>query len=806
MLEGWSMFFKKFFVGALLTFGLMNTSVYALDDQISICVPEVQIDPQITLEYLQYISNNDNLTRDFSAEKNLAVLLVNNDGNINRNTLFSVLDNENPNFNISELKLAGSAKDQKFEDYMKAKIRYFDFKNMLLKTMAPTDKIIDEFNDGQKNTIFEQRLINKNLEYTQLRMQKNQEIEASYKGTIPLGVDHYKLSDITLSLQDMLESAAFPALDILFAKYKEAAKGIDQSYELVKLQYDNFANANANTSSLKSLGLSTYVVTIGVESVNMVKTAAKMVTADSDNMKDQLQSINGSIGIISKNISAIKKILDGSSNAITNRLDAITYLSAINEDLRVLENYESLISYYAHILNKYDMRIVAMRRAGTMVDMAANISKLVSLFPVTSKLDTYTTYVDGGFKIFSALTEELIGIVGVADGDTNTFKAKRKYQAAVEQLAYIAYYDYKIKDDILRYAGEEMKPIFIDKGYMRSNSSNCWDINLKGIAIEAGHLSPMPDTKEAGFTTTPTEGALAPIVRFTLPINATAIDYKLTAPQGKTVSFEPLLSAKGLIECMNTAKIKGIADGVYYETANADLKWKLWYSDATTGIGGREIPLQREGNGFSFTSPKSSSVTLTSLTYSTEGKRDYHSCQWDNMVWQSTTVDNDSGNGDANTTAATYPLKHTGQTTSYAVGDDAHYHAGVQRSYSRSEAGVVTDNVTKLEWQDDYSDNSGSIKSDTWQGAIDYCSGLGLDGGGWRLPTRKELASLSDYGRYAPAIDPVFTQVTSSHYWSSTTHAFGASIAWFVNFYGGYQSFNGSKADSHYVRCVRSGH
>ena len=43
----------------------------------------------------------------------------------------------------------------------------------------------------------------------------------------------------------------------------------------------------------------------------------------------------------------------------------------------------------------------------------------------------------------------------------------------------------------------------------------------------------------------------------------------------------------------------------------------------------------------------------------------------------------------------------TGQTTSYAANDDGTYQKGVARSYTRNGAsGIVTDNVTGLQWQD----------------------------------------------------------------------------------------------------------
>jgi hypothetical protein len=157
-------------------------------------------------------------------------------------------------------------------------------------------------------------------------------------------------------------------------------------------------------------------------------------------------------------------------------------------------------------------------------------------------------------------------------------------------------------------------------------------------------------------------------------------------------------------------------------------------------------------------------------------------------------------------------IKKTGQTKSYnaygnevtdgSVKDDGHYQSGVAPNYSRDASKeVVTDHTTGLEWQDD-SDAKTVTKS--WDDAQTHCSTLSLDGGGWRLPTRKELASLSDYGRISPAINPTFQNVASYTYWSSTTYEGGEDGAWNVYFGSGHAgSYN--KDRSYYVRCVRAG-
>ena len=124
---------------------------------------------------------------------------------------------------------------------------------------------------------------------------------------------------------------------------------------------------------------------------------------------------------------------------------------------------------------------------------------------------------------------------------------------------------------------------------------------------------------------------------------------------------------------------------------------------------------------------------------------------------------------------------------------------------SRDSSGVVSDSTTGLVWQDDYGDNSGEIKSATWQDALIYCEELSLGGkNDWRLPNIRALKSIVDDTKYNPAINSIFTNVTSGIYWSSTTRVSSSSNAWYVYFYSG-NDYWGSKGNERRVRCVRGG-
>ncbi len=139
--------------------------------------------------------------------------------------------------------------------------------------------------------------------------------------------------------------------------------------------------------------------------------------------------------------------------------------------------------------------------------------------------------------------------------------------------------------------------------------------------------------------------------------------------------------------------------------------------------------------------------------------------------------------------------------------------------YVRNNKGVVVDNSTGLNWQDEYSDNSGKVKSLKWKDAIDYCESLSLGGRtDWRLPNLIELQSLIDYSQSAPMINPVFKNTAECgypnicRYWSSSSAIPGnEDRAWFVDFDNGEHYYNGGynkdgdKSKPLHVRCVSGG-
>ncbi len=134
---------------------------------------------------------------------------------------------------------------------------------------------------------------------------------------------------------------------------------------------------------------------------------------------------------------------------------------------------------------------------------------------------------------------------------------------------------------------------------------------------------------------------------------------------------------------------------------------------------------------------------------------------------------------------------------------------------------TVTDNLTGLvwapngnlmptrdnNWDQDNTVNDGAV---TWQHALDYVAKLNTESylghTDWRLPNRKELRSLANYGQgnVATWLNTQGFSNVQAYYWSSTTTAGVTDSAWVVNMGDGGVNYS-FKTNDYYVWPVRSG-
>ena len=133
--------------------------------------------------------------------------------------------------------------------------------------------------------------------------------------------------------------------------------------------------------------------------------------------------------------------------------------------------------------------------------------------------------------------------------------------------------------------------------------------------------------------------------------------------------------------------------------------------------------------------------------------------------------------------------------------------------YSVSGSGadaVVTDNYTKLSWQQTF-----SASRMAWSAGPDYCTSQTTGGfSDWRVPTLNELTSTVNEALVGPAINRTVFPGTpycgsTAWFWAREASAVGGT-AWGINYCDGFTGWNAASATWNtfpdaYVRCVRGG-
>ncbi len=96
------------------------------------------------------------------------------------------------------------------------------------------------------------------------------------------------------------------------------------------------------------------------------------------------------------------------------------------------------------------------------------------------------------------------------------------------------------------------------------------------------------------------------------------------------------------------------------------------------------------------------------------------------------------------------------------------------RHFEKYDTGIVKDTRTGLEWY------AGPDKDTNWNEASRWVSNLNIDGGGWRMPTRDELAKLYEKGRGTRNMTPLLEK-TGWRVWSGEKK--GSPGAWIHSYF-----------------------
>lgn len=98
---------------------------------------------------------------------------------------------------------------------------------------------------------------------------------------------------------------------------------------------------------------------------------------------------------------------------------------------------------------------------------------------------------------------------------------------------------------------------------------------------------------------------------------------------------------------------------------------------------------------------------------------------------------------------------------------------GGKPRFTRSPEGVISDSLLNLEWY------QGPDQDTNWDRAKAWVASLQVAGGGWRMPTRKEISMLYLKNRSPINMDPVF-KTNGNWGWTGEEHT--ATTAWAFSF------------------------
>ncbi len=100
--------------------------------------------------------------------------------------------------------------------------------------------------------------------------------------------------------------------------------------------------------------------------------------------------------------------------------------------------------------------------------------------------------------------------------------------------------------------------------------------------------------------------------------------------------------------------------------------------------------------------------------------------------------------------------------------------------FSKTADGVVRDARNDLEWY------AGPDESMDWQAANAWVSGLRAAGGGWRMPTLRELRTLK-----RPGVANITPLLKNTGFWAWSGDTEKAAVKWVYNFSYGGEGWNG---------------
>ncbi len=542
-----------------------------------------------------------------------------------------------PDNDINLIEFGNSIQDERFEDYLKAKILLANLRGYLYD---PFDKaeVVDHFIKNYTSSTFKSGIDVLEQQYIQAIEDEFKNNAANHSAGFWAGA-----GESALMLGDILQTTGKGGLNIIIeaTRLSELKNQLKKLNGIVSLLEEDYRDNGDDVAYLPFLvpyqALFVASQSLYQDSVDMMK---------SGNFSyEGISKLAVSMGTIVDHIDIALKTINHSSSAAeatAKLLKAKSNFDAIQAYLKVHRKYDTFLSIY-------DGQAIWLNILSQSIDMALNIAdglKEAAPEKASTKIGSVLNVMGGAKSILIDLAEEVIKFTALINGQAiDTYGQIRAYERYFDDWVYLAHFNARYYDEVFAKLGGELKDtylgqyhdsdnnIFISYASGNTGQTTCFDVDTEGLNNKLLDIKPVAEE---------VPDAPKPSMMWLIPQNATLENYQITATQGEKVSFSPFLTAKSFIGCMS-------------DVVDKEVLWKLWYYDVAKGNSAPreslELTLDKATQTFSFDMP-SSQIQVVSLTYNILNEPNnfyaYGSCGLPE-VWESINVtsgdNNDTGGG-----------------------------------------------------------------------------------------------------------------------------------------------------------------
>jgi len=633
------MWFRKIFVGVLLVCSVSIQSI-AVDNFCGV----IEAEPN---EYNRYGSlattvigrteNTPSILRDLAPLRILGKLDTTGEPD-----LYYLKDLLDPDREIRDIDFGNSVQDERFRDYLQAKLLLKMYVEYLDNPLNKTE-VIDDFITSNTSLSFQNKVKDIHDTYTKAIEDEFKNNQSRHALTL---AGSFKES--TLNMYDIFQSTGKAGIDILIeATYLNKLKELTKIKDIVYLLEEDYRDSGEDVFYLPMLVPYQSVLS---SSQNIYQSVIEISKQDEFSFSSEgVSKLNANMNVVLKHIEVLLKTLDVQrGTGVSSALIALTDAKGNWENI---ENYTNISKIYENYLDRYDKEVIKFNILNLYLDFSLNLATALNqLAPekFKDKVGSVLTIIGSAKTIAKDFAEKAIEFRAIINGEPiDTYNQIRVFEKYFDDWVYIANYNSRYYNEILEQLGKELEATYLgdyldseNNIFITYDSSNggsnriCYTLDGDGLRDELLDIEPVEEEIEDEALATPT-------LHFTLPTGAILDDWMryLTAPKGSKISFTPLLSAYHTMDCI-------------YEVEQEDSPtYILWYVDQEDKVS-KSLELTKDSDSYTFSFPMpSSKIRLTDFQYDMNLvgtlRRSTGSCGLA-TVWESAEDDGSNDNDNTN--------------------------------------------------------------------------------------------------------------------------------------------------------------